>query len=78
MESSIRNVAERSQVPPPRRDRRPRDEDKEEFRRELEEAADEESPALRDEVVVPRPRAHGHPVAPPTPDEVGFRVDVEA
>lgn len=78
MESSIRNIGDRSQVPPPRRDRRPRDEDDESFRRELEEHAEDDAHALRDEVVVPKPRALGRPVAPPTQDEVGYRVDVEA
>lgn len=78
MDSSIRHIGERNLVPPPRRDRRTRDEDQEAFRRELDEAADDDQNALRDDIVIPRPRAFERPIAPPTQDEVGTRVDVEA
>jgi hypothetical protein len=74
---TIRHIGDRAQVPPPKKDRRPRDEDRESFRRELDEAAEHDHPSLRDEIVVPRPRGE-RPIAPPCEDEVGYRVDVEA
>jgi hypothetical protein len=78
MDSSIHNVGDRGQVPPPRRDRRARDDDRGGFKRELDELVDEDGVTLRNDIVVPRPRVIDRPIAPPTADEVGLHVDVEA
>ncbi|MEZ6016030.1 MAG: hypothetical protein R3F49_13000 [Planctomycetota bacterium] len=78
MDSQIRNIGEWNQIPPPRRDRKPRQDGSDAFHRELDEATDDEQHGLRDAIVHPKPRVMGQPVAPPTPDEVGMRVDVEA
>jgi hypothetical protein len=78
MDSTIRSIGDRAQVPPPRRDRRARDDGDGSFKRELEEFVDEDGTTLRNEIVVPYPRAVDRPIAPPTDDEVGVRVDVEA
>jgi len=78
MDPSIRRIADRGQVPPPRRDRRARDDGDGSFKRELDEIVDDDATTLRDDIVVPYQRAVGRPIAPPTDDEVGLRVDVEA
>lgn len=77
-EPSIRSIGDRFQVPPPRRDRRARDDADGSFKRELDELVDDDGAPLRDEIVVPYQRVVGRPIAPPTEDEVGLRVDVEA
>lgn len=78
MDSAIRNVGDLGQVPPLRRDRRARDDENRSFKRELDELVDEDGPALCNDVVVPHRRVADRPIAPPTEDEVGLRVDVEA
>ncbi len=78
MDPSIRNIGDRGQVLPARRDRRAKDDDRGDFQRELAELVDEDGSALRNDVVVPQPRAASRPIAPPTDDEVGLRVDVRA
>jgi hypothetical protein len=78
MDSSVRSIGDRGQVPPPRRDRRARDDSDGSFKRELDELVDEDGTTLRNDVVVPHPRVIDRPIAPPTDDEVGLRVDVEA
>jgi len=78
MENSITRVGERFLLQPPVRDRRPKERDEGAFRQELESAAGDEQGALRDEVLIPRPRSVDQRIAPPTADEAGARVDVEA
>lgn len=78
MDSSIRSIGDRGQVPPPRRDRRARDDGEGSFKRELDEIVDEDGTTLRNDIVVPYQRVDARPIAPPTDDEVGLRVDVEA
>lgn len=80
MDSSIHRVGEWLPVPAPHRDRRPRQGagEGEAFRRELDDAGDDDQQDLRDEVVHPRPRPLARHVAPPAQDEVGLKVDVEA
>lgn len=78
MDSSIHGIGDRGQVQPPRRDRRARDDGDGSFKRELDEIVDDDGTTLRNDIVVPYPRVVGRPIAPPTEDEVGLRVDVEA
>jgi hypothetical protein len=75
---SIVHIGDRGGVPRPRRDRRARDDGDGSFKRELDELVDEDGAVLRNHVVVPHQRATDRPIAPPTEDEVGLRVDVEA
>ena len=75
MDGAIGRVGEGAQVPPPRRDRRTREENEHKpFNVEME-AEDGD-----DEVVLsPAPRRSGaRPVAPPQEDEAGYRLDVKA
>jgi hypothetical protein len=78
METTIQSLGDSGRVPPPRRDRPARDDRDGSFKRELDELVDEDGTALRNEIVVPHPRAADRPISPPTEDEVGLRVDVEA
>jgi hypothetical protein len=78
MDSAIRRIGDRGLVTPPRRDRRARDDGDGSFKRELDEIVDEDGRTLRNDIVVPYQRVIDRPIAPPTDDEVGLRVDVEA
>ena len=78
MDNSINRIGERYLIQPPVRDRRSKERSDGSFRRDLESASNDDQAALRDEVLIPRPRNVDQKVAPPTPDEVGTRVDVEA
>ncbi len=78
MDNSIPRVGERMLLQPRVRDRRAKERGDGSFRRDLEHASSDEQGSLRDEVLIPRPRTVDQRVAPPTADEVGTRVDVEA
>lgn len=81
MDSPIRSIGDRGTLRPiqrDRRDRRAHEDDHGGFRRGLEELIDEDGTSLRDEIVVPHARRVERSIAPPTDDEVGVRVDVEA